>query len=76
LFHSGYHPTGRGRDLEPVLRELIRWGKRHVPGTAKRPPADMIRIRSTDAADNEKDSSRLQGPAIRDVPKRPVLKER
>src|SRR5262245_20754389 len=34
-----YHPTTRGRDLAPVLRELIRWGQRHVPGTAKRPSA-------------------------------------
>jgi DNA-binding HxlR family transcriptional regulator len=33
-----YVPTASGRDLVPVLRELIRWGKRHVPGTAKRPP--------------------------------------
>ena len=36
-----YHPTARGRDLAPVLRELIRWGQRHVPGTAKRPPATV-----------------------------------
>jgi DNA-binding HxlR family transcriptional regulator len=36
-----YHSTARGRDLEPVLRELIHWGQRHVPGTAKRPPASM-----------------------------------
>ena len=36
-----YHPTARGRDLVPVLRELIRWGQRHVPGTAKRPPAGV-----------------------------------
>jgi DNA-binding HxlR family transcriptional regulator len=36
-----YYPTPRGRDLLPVLRELIRWGKRHVPGTAKRPPAGL-----------------------------------
>jgi DNA-binding HxlR family transcriptional regulator len=34
-----YHPTPRGDDLAPVLRELIRWGQRHVPGTAKRPPS-------------------------------------
>jgi len=34
-----YHPTARGRDLAPVLRELIRWGQRHVSGTAKHPPA-------------------------------------
>jgi DNA-binding HxlR family transcriptional regulator len=36
-----YHPTARGRDLIPVLRELIRWGKRHVAGTAKRRPASL-----------------------------------
>src|SRR6185503_20938229 len=33
-----YYPTARGRELVPVLRELIRWGQRHVPGTAQRPP--------------------------------------
>ena len=37
-----YHLTRRGRDLLPVLRELISWGKRHVPGTAKRPPAGVV----------------------------------
>jgi len=37
-----YHPTARGRDIEPVLRELITWGKRHVAGTAKRPPAGAL----------------------------------
>jgi len=36
-----YLPTARGRDLEPVLRGLIAWGKRHVPGTARRPPASF-----------------------------------
>src|SRR5262249_41121191 len=36
-----YHPTSRGQDLEPMLRELIRWGQRHVPGTAKRPPKSI-----------------------------------
>jgi DNA-binding HxlR family transcriptional regulator len=34
-----YRPTTRAWELVPVLRELIRWGQRHVPGTAKRPPA-------------------------------------
>lgn len=38
-----YHPTARGRDIEPVLRELITWGKRHVAGTAKRPPKGALR---------------------------------
>jgi DNA-binding HxlR family transcriptional regulator len=36
-----YHPTARGRDLVPVLRELVRWGQRHIAGTAKRPPAGV-----------------------------------
>jgi DNA-binding HxlR family transcriptional regulator len=36
-----YHPTAKGRDLAPILRELIRWGQRHVPGTVKRPPAGV-----------------------------------
>jgi DNA-binding HxlR family transcriptional regulator len=36
-----YHPTARAWDLAPVLRELIRWGQRHVPGTATRPPAGV-----------------------------------
>ncbi len=39
-----YHPTTRCRDLVPVLRELIRWGQRHVPGTARRPPAGFAPI--------------------------------
>ena len=38
-----YRPTVRGRSLVPLMRELIRWGQRHVPGTAKRPPAGVSR---------------------------------
>jgi DNA-binding HxlR family transcriptional regulator len=38
---EAYHPTARGRDLAPVLRELIRWGQLHVPGAAKHPPANV-----------------------------------
>jgi DNA-binding HxlR family transcriptional regulator len=41
-----YRVTKRGRDLTPVLRELIRWGKRHVPGTAQHPPDDLDAVRS------------------------------
>src|SRR5262245_23148272 len=33
-----YHLTRRGHDLLPVLRELIAWGQRHVPGVAQKPP--------------------------------------
>jgi DNA-binding HxlR family transcriptional regulator len=39
-----YRLTGRGRGLRPVLRELIQWGKRHVPGAAQRPPAHFDRV--------------------------------
>ena len=33
-----YYLTRRGHDLLPVLRELIAWGQRHVPGVAQKPP--------------------------------------
>jgi DNA-binding HxlR family transcriptional regulator len=36
-----YHPTERGRGLLPLLRELIHWGQRNVPGTAQRPPVSV-----------------------------------
>jgi len=36
-----YHVTERGQDLVPLLRELTRWGQRHVPGTCKRPPTPL-----------------------------------
>ena len=36
-----YQPTASGRELVPVLRGLVRWGKRHVPGVAQRPPAEL-----------------------------------
>ncbi len=39
-----YYLTVRGHDLLPVLRELIRWGKRHVRGTARRPPPEFIGV--------------------------------
>lgn len=39
-----YYLTARGHDLLPVLRELIAWGKAHVPGTARRPPADFAGV--------------------------------
>jgi len=36
-----YHATERGQDLIPLLRELTRWGQRHIPGTAKQPPTPL-----------------------------------
>lgn len=29
-----YYVTARGYDLLPALRELIKWGKQHVPGVS------------------------------------------
>jgi DNA-binding HxlR family transcriptional regulator len=37
-----YFVTTRGYDLLPVLRELTRWGKQHVPGVAQEPPPGVI----------------------------------
>ncbi len=42
-----YHATEKGRELLPVLRELILWGSRHVPGVSKPTAAQM---RAIDAA--------------------------
>jgi DNA-binding HxlR family transcriptional regulator len=36
-----YHLTESGRELFPVLRELIQWAGRHIPGTF-RPPAGWL----------------------------------
>jgi DNA-binding HxlR family transcriptional regulator len=38
-----YFVTERGHDLLPVLRELVTWGKQHVPGVAQQPPPGAIR---------------------------------
>jgi DNA-binding HxlR family transcriptional regulator len=39
-----YYLTARGHDLLPVLRELIKWGKQHVPGVAQKPPPSFTGI--------------------------------
>jgi DNA-binding HxlR family transcriptional regulator len=36
-----YYLTVRGHDLLPVLKELIKWGQRYVPGVAQKPPASF-----------------------------------
>jgi len=41
-----YYLTARGYDLLPVLRELIKWGKQHVPGVAQKPPASFVGVAS------------------------------
>jgi DNA-binding HxlR family transcriptional regulator len=39
-----YVLTARGHDLLPVLRELIRWSQRHVPGVAQKPPPTFVGV--------------------------------
>ena len=39
-----YVLTTRGHDLLPVLRELIKWGKAHVPGVAQKPPDTFVGV--------------------------------
>lgn len=36
-----YRPTGKGRDLLPVLQAMCRWANRHEPGTWT-PPARFM----------------------------------
>ena len=33
-----YYPTDKGADLLPVLRALVEWANRHLPGTGTPPP--------------------------------------
>lgn len=30
-----YHLTAKGRDLEPIIRSMIQWGLRYIPGAGK-----------------------------------------
>jgi len=39
-----YHLTERGLDLLPVLRAMIQWGHRHLPGTGSPPPGALEKI--------------------------------
>jgi len=39
-----YFLTVRGHDLLPVLQELIKWGQRHVHGTAQKPPPSFVGV--------------------------------
>jgi DNA-binding HxlR family transcriptional regulator len=41
---DAYYLTERGRDLQPVLQALIKWGQAHVPGTARRRPAALSEV--------------------------------
>ncbi len=38
-----YRLTGKGTDLLPVLKELVSWSNKHIPGTAKPPPGFLDR---------------------------------
>jgi DNA-binding HxlR family transcriptional regulator len=34
-----YRLTEKGADLLPVLREMVYWSNKHIPGTARPPPS-------------------------------------
>src|SRR5262245_32118649 len=53
-----YVLTRKGADLFPVLREIVRWANRHLPGVATAPPgwlekAGRAAARAAAAADAE-----------------------
>ncbi|NRB41183.1 MAG: helix-turn-helix transcriptional regulator [Pseudomonadales bacterium] len=35
-----YHLTEKGKDLTPMMLELVRWGLKHVPGTVTHPKVE------------------------------------
>lgn len=39
-----YRLTARGRDLFPMMREIILWAKRHLPAVGTAPPGTLDRI--------------------------------
>jgi DNA-binding HxlR family transcriptional regulator len=39
-----YRLTAKGFDLFPILKEIIRWGTKHIPGTPRRDPVFLKEI--------------------------------
>ena len=48
-----YRLTSRGRDLFPLMREIILWARRHLPGVGTAPPGTLERIERRLAAEEE-----------------------
>ena len=48
-----YRLTPRGKELFPVLEQMIHWAKRHLPGIGTAPPGTLERIKKTLFADSE-----------------------
>jgi DNA-binding HxlR family transcriptional regulator len=48
-----YRLTDRGRDLFPLMREIVLWAKRHVPGVGTAPPGTLERIERRLAAERD-----------------------
>ena len=44
-----YHLTSRGADLLPILREMVIWANRHIPGTGRPPREFFDRLASGEA---------------------------
>lgn len=44
-----YRLTSKGTDLFPILKEMIRWGNRHIPGTTMPPKGFLESFENSDA---------------------------
>jgi DNA-binding HxlR family transcriptional regulator len=53
-----YRLTRKGDDLGPILKELVRWGNRHVPGTYRPPPGFFESFEGKIAGTGKKTSAR------------------
>ncbi|SRR6266851_7833288 len=69
-----YRLTRKGTELFPVLREIIRWGNKHIPGTSVPPASYLEKLEQQFAAAPRKSGSRAgrQGPHSMERPGRPV----
>ncbi len=69
-----YRLTRKGTELFPVLREIIRWANKHIPGTSVPPASYLEKLEQQIAAAPRKSGSRAgrHGPHSMERPGRPV----
>jgi len=69
-----YRLTRKGAKLFPVLREIIRWANKHIPGTSVPPASYLEKLEQQFAAAPRKSGTRAgrQGPHSVERPGRPV----
>jgi len=69
-----YRLTRKGTELFPVLREIIRWANKHIPGTSVPPASYLEKLEQQIAAAPRKSGSRAgrHGPHSTVRPGKPV----